>query len=288
MKADIKKISINEAAFPELLKQIPGPPQLLYFLGRLPEPEEKLIAIVGTRKATSEGKLTAKRIAKELTEAGLVVVSGLALGIDSAAHEGVLTRNGKTIAVLANGLPKIYPPSHEKLAERIIENSGAIFSEYPPETPPYPNQFLERNRLISGLAIATIIIEAPIRSGALVTAKNALDQGREVFVVPGPANHPNYGGSHMLIRNGARLVTKADDILEDLGIEREQDTPEIDKNLSNEAKALIEVIKRHKLISVDKIIEETKLETHKVNQELTFLLFSGVIEEKGGKFKIKS
>ncbi|MEK7629775.1 MAG: DNA-processing protein DprA [Patescibacteria group bacterium] len=284
MKADIKKISFDDGGFPALLKEIPGAPRMLYFLGVLPKKEEKLVAIVGTRKATAEGKLLAKNIGKELAAEGVVIVSGLALGIDAAAHEGALVAGGKTIAVLANGLDKIYPATNENLGKRIIESDGVIFSEYSAGTPALPHQFLERNRIVSGLSIATIVIEAPIHSGALVTAKNAIDQGREVFVFPGPANHPNFQGSHMLIRNGARLVTNASDILEDLGLEP---TTKKTENLTDEGKIIIEVLKINKTLTIDKIIEATKLETHKVSEELTYLSLSGMIEEKNGKFYLK-
>lgn len=296
MNSNVKKISIKDASFPTLLKEIPAAPQTLYLCGKLPDPRLPHIAIVGTRRATPEGKILAKRLAKELAGRGAVIVSGLALGIDAAAHEGTLAAEGKTIAVLANGLDTIYPRSNENLARQILEKGGTIVSEYPPGTPSLPHQFLERNRIISGLSVATIIVEAPIHSGALVTARHALDQGREVLVAAGPALHQNYRGSHLLIRHGARLVTSADDVMEDLqemisnfkfSISNDKEnklnkiTDEKDLIILNTLRATEEPL------AIDKIIELTKLETHVVNQHLTFLLFEGLITEKNGKFIAK-
>jgi len=215
----IKIISQKNPEYPSLLKEIQNPPEKLYVLGNLPsEPlaNRPKIAIVGTRKATAQGRLLAKEIARKLTELGVIIVSGLAMGIDTSAHEGAVKAGGQTIAVLANGLDTIYPRQNENLAKKILELDGAIISEYPTNTPSFPNQFLERNRIISGLSIATIIIEAPERSGSLATANWAVEQGREVFVFPGPIDHPNYRGSHKLIRDGARLIGSIEDLLEDL------------------------------------------------------------------------
>lgn len=283
---DIKKISPQDTGYPSLLKEIEKAPNPLFYLGELPK-NEKIIAIVGTRKATSEGKLIAKQIAKELTDFGIIIASGLALGIDTAAHEGVVATNGKTIAVLANGLDSIYPKTNEMLAKKIIGGGGAILSEYAPNEPPYPNQFLERNRIISGISMATIIIEAPIRSGALVTAKHALDQGKEVFVIPGPCRSQNYKGSHFLIRSGARLVTSTNDILEDLNLlDLKKDFLEETCDATEEL--IIQTLKSsNSPVSIDKIIEITKLQPQIINQKITTLMFKNIIEENNQKFKIK-
>jgi DNA processing protein len=290
MGFSINKAVSDDPNFPKLLREIPDPPKDLNYLGELPGADEIMVAIVGTRKATAEGKLTAKRIAKDLAEKGLTIVSGLALGIDAAAHEGALAGRGRTVAVLGNGLPEIYPRQHYGLAKKILENKGCIFSEYAPGTPAMPHQFLERNRIVSGLTLATVIVEAPIRSGSMVTARLAIEQGREVLVMPGPAEHPNYRGSHLLIRNGARLVTDAADIMEDLGLtmpENEKTKAERIGNLTAESRLIVGILKDKKSLSIDKIIELTKLETQVVNQELTFLLFDGVVAEKNGKFGLK-
>ncbi len=288
----------TDADYPSLLNEIGAPPSPLYFLGSLPSPSDVTIAIVGTRKATREGLLLAKQIANDLAKAGAVVVSGLALGIDGAAHEGAVLARGRTLAVLGSGLDSIYPRAHENLARSILENDGAIVSEYPAETPPFPSQFLERNRLISGLSLATVVIEAPIHSGALATARFALEQGREVLVAPGPASHPNYKGSHVILRNGARLVTNAAEILEDLKsaiMNHGLTLASIQKTISpkietkNEADSLIISAFKNTAqpLTVDNLAETTMLESQVVNQRLTFLILNGTVEEKGGRFKLK-
>ncbi|MDI6717686.1 MAG: DNA-processing protein DprA [Patescibacteria group bacterium] len=284
---------IGREKFPPLLKEIPDCPQKLFVLGKIPDVPIN-ISIVGTRKATSVGLAAAKKLAKELAELGITVVSGLAMGIDSAVHKGVIEANarankkGKTIAVLANGLDKIYPAQNENLAQKILESGGAIISEYPENTPPYPNQFLERNRIISGLCQATIVIEAPQKSGSLATARFALEQGREVFVIPGPASHSNYAGSHQLIRSGARLITSVSDILEDLGIENVFQKKFDFNNLANEPqREIIKAINQSgKPINIDKIIELTKLSPQIANREIAALVIQNAIKESGGNYFI--
>jgi len=284
----IKTISQENPKFPSLLKEIPNPPLKIYVLGELPDKEMPKIAIVGTRKATSQGRLIAKEMARKLSEMGFVVVSGLAMGIDSAAHEGAVAAKSKTIAVLACGLDTIYPRQNENLAKKILELGGAIISEYPIGTPALAHQFLERNRIISGLSIATIVIEAPRESGALVTARLAAEQGREVFVLPGPINHPNYYGSHKLIRDGARLVSSVDDILEDLGINisvnqrtYQRLSASMVEKITDENQLLVLKIIREfgQPLNIDKIIELTKLEPQVVNQIVAILIINGLIKE---------
>lgn len=285
-KKGIGFIGKDEPLYPSLLREINDAPSGIYILGDLPSEERPRIAIVGTRKATTQGKLLTKRIAKQLSDLGFVIVSGLAMGIDTAAHEGALAARAETIAVLANGLDSIYPRQNENLAKQILEFGGGIISEYPAGTPAYENQFLKRNRIISGLSIATIIIEAPAKSGSLVTARLAAEQGREVFIFPGPPDHPNYQGSHKLIRDGARLVTAVEDIIEDLGIEMKTRTsceinPEIEsEEIGDEEKIILKIIKfAGEPLSVDKIIELTKLEPRVVNRSLAFLSLGNLIKE---------
>jgi len=279
-KSEIKSISFKEPGYPTLLKEIPNPPSEIFILGKLPQEEKIKIAIVGTRKATLSGRLITKEIAKKLAEKGIVIVSGLAMGIDSAAHEGALLANGQTIGVLACGLDNIYPRQNENLARRIIENSGAIISEYPIGTEAFKNQFLERNRIVSGLCVATIVVEAPQESGALVTARLSAEQGREVFVVPGPINHPNYCGSHKLIRDGARLVSSVDDIFEDLGIDICQPKLVFEKIKDKNQSTIFQIIQEAgSALSIDKIIELTKLEPQIINQSLAILIIQGIIKE---------
>lgn len=283
MERNIISLSFNDTCYPALLKEIPDAPTKLFHIGSLPPIDAVCVAIVGTRKATTQGKLVARQIAKDLASYGIIIVSGLAIGIDTAAHEGALESEGRTLAVLANGLDTIYPSQNSVLAENIIKR-GAIISEYPLTTPAYPNQFLERNRIVSGLCIATIVIEAPERSGTLATARFALEQGREVFVIPGSFNHPNYAGSHRLIRDGARLVTSAADILEDLGIPVEQaqqnNQPTLWQREDASENAIIATLtETGQSLSVDKLSELTKLEAHVINATLTTLVISGVIKE---------
>lgn len=279
----IRKITPKDSGYPFLLKQIPDPPAVLYILGNLPDEKSPHLAIVGTRKATPNGCLIAKILAKELSEAGCVIISGLAMGIDTAAHEGTVAAKGKTIAVLGNGLNKIYPSQNKNLAEKILELDGAIISEYAPEEPAFPSNFLARNRIVSGLCLATIVIEAPMRSGSLVTARLALEQNREVFVAPGPANHFNYAGSHQLIREGARLAVSAQDILDDLNIKPIAPT----KNFSPEEKLILKNLPKNKNpLSIDKIIELTKLDSRVVNKIIAFLIIKGIIKETLGRYSL--
>lgn len=273
----------EDGEYPALLRETPRPPFGIYIRGTLPPPES--VAIVGTRKATEDGRDTAKEFARRLAEAGLGVVSGLALGIDAAAHEGALQANRPTWAVLANGPDRIYPGLHTKLGVRILESGGGILSEYPPGSPPLQYRFLERNRIISGLSRGTLVVEAPENSGALVTARFALDQNRELFVIPGPVKHPNFRGSHSLIRAGAELVTQPEDILASLGI---SEKPAEGTLLSSaEERAVLHALSQAgKSINIDKIIELTNLETQTVNQVLSFLIIKGIARETGEGYTI--
>ncbi len=216
MRFPIKKVNKKDNQFPSLLKKLDDAPRRLYYQGSLLNEEEPAIAVVGTRKATKKGLKIAQEISFRLSKQGVAIISGLALGVDGAAHKGALKANGKTVAVLAGGLGSVYPKKHKGLASRILKEDGSLVSEHKKGVSPKPNYFLERNRIISGMALAVVIIEAPARSGTLSTANHALRQGRDVFVLPGPADHPNYEGSHKLIRDGARLVRNADDIVNDL------------------------------------------------------------------------
>ncbi|HTY39892.1 MAG TPA: DNA-processing protein DprA [Candidatus Paceibacterota bacterium] len=270
--------------FPPLLREIPWPPHAIYVRGKLPEVERSLIAVVGTRKATPEGKETARTFAQTLAEAGVGIASGLALGIDGAAHEGALAAGGYTAAVLATGPDIIYPRYHEKLGRRILEQGGALISEYPPGSPAMPYRFLERNRLVSGLAQGTLIIEAPLRSGSRATARFAVEQDRAVFVLPGPARHPNFAGSHELIRQGAELVTEPDHILTALGLKNEPGLAE-DRLDSEEESAIMTALRAAAgPLDIDKIVERAHLEARVVNQALSFLIIKGLVEETDGGY----
>lgn len=293
---NFQTVELKDENYPSLLKEIPNPPKQLYIRGNLPDTRSPAVAMVGTRKATQAGIRMAEEMTAELTRYGFVIVSGLAMGIDTAAHRGALGVHGKTIAVLGNGIDEIYPAQNERVAHQILETGGAIISEYPPGEPSFKQNFIHRNRIISGLSVAVVIIEAPVRSGALATAGFAAEQGRSVFVIPGPTHHTNYVGSHSLIRDGAILATKAADILEDLGVlraegGRKQEVGIADSliqfELNTEETLIFEAIKSAgRTLEVDRIAVAVKLEPQVVNQALTGLLLKGLIRETNGKYEI--
>ncbi|HLW65598.1 MAG TPA: DNA-processing protein DprA [Gemmataceae bacterium] len=215
VKHQVSVVPLSDPAYPAMLARIDNPPPLLYYRGSLSEADAKAIGIVGTRNCSAYGRRMTERIAGSLARAGFTIVSGLALGIDGEAHRAALQAGGRTLAVLAGGLSHIYPPAHVELAAQ-IEQAGCLMTETPMSMSPEPGMFPARNRIISGLSLGVVIVEAPESSGALHTADHALAQGREVFVVPGPADSASSAGCLRLIREGARLVRHADDILEDL------------------------------------------------------------------------
>lgn len=206
-----------DESYPALLNQIAAPPPVLYYRGELLETDRVAVAIVGTRRITAYGREMTARISAGLGRAGVTVVSGLARGVDGVAHQVALDAGGRTIAVLGSGVDRIYPPEHRNLAKRIAEQ-GAVVSDYLPDTPPDGANFPPRNRIISGLSLGVVVVEAPDRSGALITVDFPADHGRDVFAVPGPANAATSSGCNRLIRDGARLVRSADDVLDDLQI----------------------------------------------------------------------
>ena len=206
----------DDPEYPPPLENIPDPPGLLYWKGRLEPRDQLAIAIVGSRRCTPYGARIAERLAAGLSRIGFTVVSGLARGIDAAAHRGAIKAGGRSIAVLANGLASVYPPEHEDLARALVE-AGGLLSEMPMRQVPLAGLFTQRNRIISGLSLGVVVVEATPRSGSLSTARHAMEQNREVFAVPGPVDSLNSRGCHRLIRDGARLVETVDDILEELG-----------------------------------------------------------------------
>ena len=206
-------IEFNSENYPIFLKNIDNPPQKLYAEGNLELLNSKAISIIGSRACSVSGIKSAKQFAKDLASNGITIVSGMALGIDTAAHTGCLEVGGNTIAVLGSGLNRIFPKENIKLYHEIIENNGLVISEYPPETPKESKHFLERNRIVSGLSIGVLVIEAAYRSGTSVTASLAKKQGKEIFCIPHELNDKHGTGTNRLIKNGAHLVTCADDIL---------------------------------------------------------------------------
>lgn len=206
-------LTFPSADYPVHLRRIHDPPPVLYTLGDLPSDERRMIAVVGSRRATPYGTATATRLASELAAAGFVVISGLARGIDAAAHQGALQGGGQTVAVLGCGVDVAYPPEMRGLKDN-VRGHGAVVSEFPLGAPPDPHHFPARNRIISGMSLGVLIIEATAESGSLITAKLALEQGREVFAVPGNVGSPTSTGTNRLIKAGATLVETADDLLE--------------------------------------------------------------------------
>ena len=285
-KLEKEKVGIifrDNPGFPTLLKEIPLPPIAIYVKGKI-DPEAVSLSIVGTRKATPDGEEIAYELAGRVANKNIQITSGLAMGIDSASHKGALKAKGKTVAVLARGLDEIYPKINEGLAKEILENNGAIISEYPIGSEPMPHRFLERNRIISGISIATILIEAPEKSGAIATARFSLEQNRELFVIPGPANHRNYSGSHKLIREGARLATSAEEIFADLGLNIESQN----NALSQDEILIMEIIKTSKNSpGFDEIVEISNLELSKANSIIGKLLTMDIIEEAPNGYQLK-
>ena len=204
----------EEEEYPPALKQIYDPPPLLYVLGTLTPQDQKSVAVVGSRYPTTYGEMFAQRMAMGLSQRGVTVVSGLARGVDSAAHRGALAAGGRTIGVLGCGIDLIYPPENRDLFAE-VEARGAILSEFPLGTPPEKDHFPIRNRVISGMSLGVVVVEATLRSGSLITARCALDQGREVFAAPGNADSARSAGTNRLIREGAKLVTRAEEVLEE-------------------------------------------------------------------------
>jgi DNA processing protein len=212
MKINLISPEVNE--FTKILTSIPNKPQALYYSGTLPQKRQKSVAIVGSRKPTAYGKEVAANLARDLAQRDIIIISGLALGIDSVAHKAALDVGGLTIAVMGNGLHKIYPHTNRALGERILASDGAILTEYESGQEPLPHHFLARNRIVSGLSDAIVIVEAAKRSGTLNTAMHALEQGREVFAVPGNITSPLSAGCNALLKQGAPPVTCAQDILD--------------------------------------------------------------------------
>lgn len=215
-EAAIEVITESDARYPPLLAEIPDPPGVLYAQGELQERDRLAIAVVGARHATPYGVTQAGKLAAGLARAGITIVSGLARGIDAAAHRAALEAQGRTIAVLGSGLLNLYPREHEELARQIVQH-GAVISESPPRMPPMSGMFPQRNRIITGLSLGVVVVEAAERSGALISARHAMEQGREVFAVPGRVDSRMSRGCHRLLRDGAKLVESVEDIFEELG-----------------------------------------------------------------------
>ena len=280
---EIFQINLSDYNYLRDLPHIPDPPKKLFIRGKLPAKRVKTVAIVGTRKPSAYGREIATKIASECAKNGIVVVSGLALGIDSIAHRAAIDSGGKTIAILANGVDKIYPRSHEDLGQRILQTNGAILSEYPNNTPARPWQFLARNRIVSGLADAVVIIEAASRSGTLSTANHALDQGKEIFAVPGNITSPLSAGCNQLIKNGANPLTSVEDLLDFLIPDRFEKQTQLFKGDTREENVILEFLSKNGTTSSDTIIKQTRLSASEFNQAITMLELKGLVLNNGGE-----
>ncbi|MBI2439595.1 MAG: DNA-protecting protein DprA [Candidatus Moranbacteria bacterium] len=289
LKNDIRAVTKQDASYPSLLKEIPDAPTLLYIRGSYDfSLHQPMVALVGSRKHTAYGEQVAYQLAKELSQTGIVVVSGLAFGIDTLAHQAALATNKETLAVMGNGLadPFLYPKSNVSLAKKIIER-GALISEYPPETQAQNYTFPARNRIIAGMTLGTVIIEAAEKSGSLITASLALEYNRDVFTVPGSIFSPASVGTNDLLKKGARPVTSVRDILEafpELIVipKKNSSLPcPLEDSLSPEEKNIL-VILSHEPLHVDKIIKAARLETSSANSILALLEIKGLARNIGG------
>lgn len=288
-KKRIKVLSFFHEEYPEMLKYIHDPPLVLYMRGRLPQMNG--IALVGSRKASGYGIETAVKLSGELALSGILVVSGMARGIDTAAHCGALNANGETAAVLGCGVDIAYPPENRQLMERIIE-SGAVLSEYPPGTPPATFHFPSRNRIISGMTLGTVVVEAGLKSGSLITAHCAMDQGRDVFAVPGNITHYNSMGTNRLIKDGAKMVLSVDDILEELNfgispMKRSKGKRKgRDEALSPSGRKIINALKLEDLYDEELSIK-TGIESQELYELLLELELKGMIQKSiNGQYRL--
>jgi DNA processing protein len=289
----IQIITEAHAAYPRALREIHDPPGVLFVRGTIKPDDALAVGIVGTRHGTQYGLRQAERLAGGLARAGLTIVSGLARGIDAAAHRGALAAGGRTIAVLASGVLNIYPPEHDKLADEVAAQ-GALVSESPPCGSPLAGMFPQRNRLISGLSLGVIVVEAAERSGALITARHAMEQGREVFAVPGNVDSRASRGCHLLIRDGARLVESADDVLEELGPLVEAAPRDDGQVIHHPAELLLNELEQQVLAAIhgeatgiDQIISDTGLPVSQVLSTLSVLEMRRLIRRLSGTTVIR-
>lgn len=295
-KIGAKIITIEDEEYPQNLRTTWAPPPVIYVKGKL-IPEDKLsISIVGTRSATSYGKRTAERLAMELARYGLTVVSGLARGIDTYAHWGAIKGNGRTLGVLGCGIDIIYPPENKNLFEKIVHH-GALISEFPMGTLPERFNFPRRNRIISGLTLGTLVIEASMRSGALITANYAVEQGREVFAIPGNLENRLNKGSHELIKQGAKLVTCVEDILEEIellvetlksGLKSENKHDEKNIPSLSESEQKIYTLITTEPLHIDYITHASGMSSAQVASLLMQLELKGLVNQLAGKMFVKA
>lgn len=273
-------VTVGDPAYPALLLQTADPPLLLYVQGDAACLSQRAVAVVGSRHATPQGEANASAFAKALSGQGWLVVSGLALGIDGAAHEGALQGSAGTVAVVGTGLDRIYPAKHKALAHRIAQQ-GCIVSEYAPGTPALPVHFPQRNRIIAGLSLGTLVVEAAVESGSLITARMASEAGREVFAIPGSIHSPQSKGCHALLKQGAKLVESAEDILEELrgGAPRQPELP-----LAQEAPPADPLLQAlgHEPVSLDDLLARTGWPVAELSARLLNLELEGSVARLPG------
>jgi DNA processing protein len=287
-QAGISVLTPQSAGYPRLLREIHDPPPIIFGRGMIEARDSLAIAIVGSRHATQYGIAQAERLAGSLARAGLTIVSGLARGVDAAAHRGALAAGGRTIAVLGSGLSNIYPPEHVSLADEVAA-AGCLLSEAPPRTQPTSGAFPQRNRLISGMSLGVIVVEASIQSGALITARHATEQGRDIFAVPGRVDSRVSHGCHRLIRDGAKLVETADDVLEELGPLVEATSDAAGKSVHHPAELLLNDLERQVLdavtaepTTIDQVVATSALPTPQVLATLSVLEMRRLVRRLGG------
>jgi DNA processing protein len=291
-KKEIKVLTLQDDNYPYLLKQIYNPPAVLFIKGNLESCNlDKTLAIVGSRKASHYITDIVSKIIDDIRGTDITIVSGMALGVDSCAHKAALKNNLKTIAVLGAGFDYIYPKSNKSLFNEILENNGAVITEYYPNDPPEPWKFPVRNRIISGLSVGTLIAEAGLKSGALITANLCLEQNRELMCIPGLVTNPNTEGIHELIKNGAGLVTNAKDIFDNLNwlcignAEKNENNFKIDL-LDNEKK-IYEILSLEPF-NFDELLNQSKLNAQELMVVLTSLEINGIIKQLPGQKYIKT
>lgn len=276
-KKNIGFITINESLYPDSLRNIPDPPIGLFYIGNIMLPNNTL-AVVGSRKATNYGKTMAFKLSYDVACKGIAIISGMAKGIDTEAHKGAIEANGVTVAVLGSGFKNIYPKENIGLMNKIIDK-GCVITEYPPDMKPYSYNFPERNRIISGLSKGILVVEASLNSGSMITVNSALEQGRDVYAVPGDIYRETSKGVNKLIKDGAKLIDSSQDLLEEYGIFTTDEIYNIE--LDNEEKMIIESISQGN-INFENIKSKTLLETSVLLSKLTLLECKGFIKKSYG------
>ncbi len=283
-KSGIKWMTVFDEDYPKSLKEIYDPPVLFYYKGEILPEDRRAIGVVGTRKMTGYGRMVTERFTRELVSFGFTIISGLARGVDTQAHKSALDGKGRTLAVLGGGLNSIFPPENIGLSELIANGCGTLISEYPPDYPSLAGNFPSRNRIISGLSLAVLVTEAAQDSGSLITARLAVDQGKDVFAVPGPITSDLSKGPAQLIQQGAKLVTCVEDILEELGMEKVKSKKEKEKNYENLSaveQAILGCLENEQK-HVDDVVRELKKSSSEVSAALVKMEIMGFVKNLGG------